>query len=288
MKKYTALYRKVGLRQLKTRSVIASALLGANVPDLSSRDVIRFCALFGIPEGTVRVTLSRMAASDDLDWHDGRYCLAGRLEARRQRQAESREPSVMPWDGTFQLEVVYLEGRKPIDRAALRTAMLSLRLAEYRTGVWARPNNLLPDRLPEERSLVRSQCDAMYARLDFDPATAVARLWDLGAWQKLSDSLRSSMGDICGDLEKGNPSAIAPGFIVAAAVTHHLMSDPLLPVELTPPKLTTTLLRDEWEYFDATWQRLLRDWFNLESEDSEGDVASERIVNVIGGTWPSR
>ena len=65
-------WRELGLRPLKSRSVIASALIGTEVAGLSSRRVVRFAALFGIPEGTVRVTLSRMVADGELLLRDGR------------------------------------------------------------------------------------------------------------------------------------------------------------------------------------------------------------------------
>ncbi len=64
----------------------------------------------------------------------------------------------LPWDGTWELAVVSLERRSAADRLALRKAATALHLAELREGVWIRPDNLDPDRLPTLRAVLDRQC----------------------------------------------------------------------------------------------------------------------------------
>ncbi|MGW4033195.1 PaaX domain-containing protein, C- domain protein [Streptomyces sp. NPDC004838] len=260
--RYQLMWRDLGLRPLKARSIIASALLGCYPSGLTSRQVVRFTGLFGVPDTTTRVTLSRMVAGGELEMSDGRYALAGRLAGRRVRQSMSRVPEMLPWDGTFELEVVRLDRRNAGDRVALRGAMHNLRLGEYREGLWMRPRNLDPERLAEDRAIVGRQCETMIASGSKDPADLVGRLWDLRAWQRLAESLRSSMERTQVDLDARVVEALAPGFMVAAAVIHHFGDDPLLPDELAPRPWSARVLREEWERFDASWQRLLREWLD--------------------------
>ena len=147
-------------RPLTARSVIASTLLGTTPPRLPGRLLVRAGALFGLAEGTVRTALSRMVAAGELTTDDGTYALAGPLLARQARQDESRRAVVaaVPWDGTWVLAVVHGEPRPAPQRAELRAAATALRLAELREGVWARPDNLDPGRLPAASAVVAAQC----------------------------------------------------------------------------------------------------------------------------------
>jgi phenylacetic acid degradation operon negative regulatory protein len=48
------------LRPLSARSIVASTLLGCHPPELPTRALVQMGTLYGIPEGTLRVALSRM------------------------------------------------------------------------------------------------------------------------------------------------------------------------------------------------------------------------------------
>ncbi len=157
-------------RPLTARSIVASTLLGVRPSRLPGRSLVASAALFGIAEGTVRTALSRMVTAGELVADDGAYALAGPFLARRERQDASRSGITRPWSGEWDLAVVDGERRPAADRAALRTAMRVLRLAELREGVWLRPDNLDPDRLPDARAVVDAQCLRLRARPDDDPA----------------------------------------------------------------------------------------------------------------------
>ncbi|HEY3141816.1 MAG TPA: hypothetical protein VGJ86_11840, partial [Acidimicrobiales bacterium] len=141
----------LGLRPLTARSVMLSVLLGTHPPKLPVRTLVRVGQLFDIPEGTVRVALSRMAADGEIAADNGTYHLSGRLLDRATRQDESRAPHTRRWSGRWTAAIVTATGRPAAERTALRRAMTDLRMAERREGVWMRPANLIgPDRLPAD------------------------------------------------------------------------------------------------------------------------------------------
>lgn len=253
-----------GTRAFTARSVVASTLLGMSPPKLSSQLLVRSGELFGIAEGTTRVALSRMVAAGELEAVGGSYQLAGHLLARQERQIASRShaPARRRWSGDWELRVV-VGGRRPARaRSELREAMRQLGLAEAREGVWLRPANLDPERLPEARAVVADQCSAYTGRPDDEePATLTARLWDLDGWARTADELRRLMAGDVDRLEAGDTSALAPTFVVSAAVLRHLVADPQLPAVLCPDGWPGDALRDDYERFDVAFKQVWRDWF---------------------------
>src|SRR5258708_38494683 len=86
-------------RPLSARSVMASLLLGRRPPEAAVADLVRWCGLFGIAEGTARVALHRMVAKGEIEVTDGVYRLAGRLIGRQDRQESSLTPRLRGWSG---------------------------------------------------------------------------------------------------------------------------------------------------------------------------------------------
>ncbi len=151
----------IGDQSLSARSVLATALLGADQPHLTVGELVAMASLFGISDGAARTCLWRMVSNGELTSDDGTYWLAGGLLERRQRVDEASridDAATRPWDGTWELAVVSLERRSAADRLALRKAATALHLAELREGVWIRPDNLDPDRLPTLRAVLDRQC----------------------------------------------------------------------------------------------------------------------------------
>lgn len=250
-------------RPLSARSVIASVLLGSYPPRLPGRLLVRTGEVFGISEGTTRVALSRMVTAGELEVTDGAYHLAGRLLERQGRQTASRRAEHRRWAGDWELAVVTVEGRDPASRAALRTAMHQLKLAELREGCWARPDNLDPARSPEAAAQVAEQCDRFTARPAglTDDRALVTVLWDLDAWAQDAQAHRRVMARTRPDLEAGSTAALAPAFVESAAVLRHLVADPELPPALLPADWPGPALRAEYDAFDAAFKTTFRDWF---------------------------
>ena len=89
----------VGLRPFTARSVLASALLGMDPPELPVAQLVRLTGMFGINENRARVALSRMVATGEATTDgSGGYRLAGHLVARQARQSASRTGASVSWN----------------------------------------------------------------------------------------------------------------------------------------------------------------------------------------------
>jgi phenylacetic acid degradation operon negative regulatory protein len=253
-------------RPLTARSVIASTLLGMRPPRLPTAILVRSCGLFGITEGTTRVAISRMVAAGELHADDGGYRLTGALLDRQDRQDESRHGPAGRWDGQWNMAVVVADRRSAPVRAELRDAAGQLRLAPLREGVWLRPDNLAPDRLPSARAVVDRQCHVFSCRtVDTDePATLAASLWDLDAWSLRAVALTRRIGELVEALESGDLDSLAPGFLASAAVLRHLQADPLLPAELVPPDWPGDALRADYDRYDIAFRQVWRAWYKAQ------------------------
>ncbi|WP_184575313.1 PaaX family transcriptional regulator C-terminal domain-containing protein [Streptomyces zagrosensis] len=230
------------LRPLTARSVVLSTLLGHHPAELPARALVRAGELFGTADGTVRVALTRMVAAGDLEQRDGAYRLSARLLARQARQDDSRSPQLRDWAGQWEIALVTGERRRPAaERAALRQAMGTLRLAELREGSWLRPANLERPRPPA----AAEQCAWLIGTPEGDPAQLVASLWDLETWSRHARWLLSAL-DAADEL--------AGRFTVAAAILRHLLADPVLPGPLLPADWPGEALRRSYGGFDEEFR----------------------------------
>lgn len=270
-------------RPLSARSVVASTLLGVDPPRLPTRVLVRSGELFGISEGTTRVALSRMVSAGELVVDGDAHVLAGRLLVRQARQQASRSPVARPWTGDWTMAVVIESGRPVAARAELRRAMDTLRLAERREGVWLRPDNLDSGWADAADAVVDAQCQRFVVRLDSDrrrrsgagpddgpdrvaAAELAARLWDLDGWAARARDLQRELARLVVALDAGDTDALAPGFVLSAAVLRHLVSDPLLPPELLAgwgPEWPGDSLRADYSRYDRAFKSLWRDWFRV-------------------------
>jgi phenylacetic acid degradation operon negative regulatory protein len=238
---------------LTARSVLASALLGEDPPELPVSHLVHLGGLFGINPNRARVALSRMVASGEAATDgSGRYRLAGRLLERRDRQEDSRIGTTRPWTGLWHLVVVTTTGSSADQRVARRRSLTLARLAEQREGFWLRPDNLdlRPD--PTEDPDLEVFTGAPVS----DPVALAASLWDLDAWATRAAALRQRLET---DRTLG-PDDLAPGFTLSAAVLRHLQSDPLLPTELLPADWPGPGLRDSYGAWDRRYRNVLRAW----------------------------
>ena len=242
--------------------MLASTLLGLDPPVLPVGQLVETAGLFGITENTARTALSRMAAAGEVVAEEGRYRLTGRLLDRQRRQDEGRRPRRRRWNGRWRLAIVTTDRRAAADRAALRTDLTRLRLAEWREGVWARPDNL--ELTPA--GLADAHCAWATAELDEPqhtkaPSSQAARelaqvLWDLDDWAEEGAALLRELRALPID----GTDALAPGFVLSAAVLRHLASDPLLPDELLPRRWPGNELRSTYDEWDGAYRRLLAEW----------------------------
>lgn len=233
-------------KALTARSVLASTLLGLDPPVLPVGRLVETAGLFGITEGTTRTALSRMAAAGEVAAADGRYRLTGRLLDRQRRQDEGRRPRLRPWTGRWRMAVITTERRTAADRAELRTALIRLRLAEWREGVWLRPDNLELTLPP----LATEHSTWLVADVDHPPVD----LWDLDGWAATARDLLAELRT------RPTIDALAPGFVLSAAVLRHLASDPLLPSDLLPTRWPGGDLRATYDAWDLAYRNVLAAW----------------------------
>jgi phenylacetic acid degradation operon negative regulatory protein len=242
----------IGDRPLSARSVLATALLGADQPHLTVGELVAIASLFGISDGAARTCLWRMVSTGELASDDGTYALAGGLLERRQRVDEASridDQAAPPWDGTWELAVVSLERRSAADRLALRKAATALHLAELREGVWIRPDNLDRDRVPTLRAVLDRQCVHFHNAATDIPAETVRTLFSLDDWATDAQTLTLAIRDEVEDL--------AYQFGLSVAVVRHLQLDPLLPAELIPQEWPGQDLRSAYRHLNEKFKQRL-------------------------------
>jgi phenylacetic acid degradation operon negative regulatory protein len=255
----------IGNRPLSARSVLASALLGADQARLTVGELVAMASLFGIRDGAARTCLWRMASSGELTTDDGSYALAGRLLERRERVDEASrtdDAAASRWDGTWELAIVSLERRPAADRLELRKAAMALHLAELREGVWIRPDNLDPQRLPASRAVLDQQCTHFHNAATDITADKMRSLFSLDQWAADAMALTEAM-DVALTPEQRDDSteSIRYEFALSIAVVRHLQLDPLLPVELTPEHWPGHTLRSTYRRFDGAFKQRMNGVF---------------------------
>jgi phenylacetic acid degradation operon negative regulatory protein len=246
----------LGLRPLSARSVVASVLLGTHPPRLSAAALVELCGRFGISGGTTRVALSRMVAAGELAADDGHYRLVGEALLSRQRaQDAGLEPPTRPWTGGWRMAVVVSAGRAAAERVELRRAFADARFAEWREGVWLRPDNLAP---PSAALLNEAPVRWISAQPDGDQNALAGELWDLPAWAARGAALLDTAPADPGDLVAAPPEWAASVFAAAAAAISLLRTDPLLPEPLLPPDWPADGLRTRYATYLGAIQALIR------------------------------
>ncbi len=242
-----------GNTPLTARSVLASALLGEDPPELPVAHLVHLAELFGISGNRARVALSRMVAAGEATSDGaGRYRLAGHLLDRLERQTASRRGESRRWEGRWRLVVVTTSGQAAEERLARRKRLATARLAELREGVWLRPDNidLVPDPADD------SHLTVLTGTPDGDPVALASGLWDLDGWTRRA-------WDLAGRLDRMPPSGpadLAPGFELSAAVLRHLQADPLLPPQLLPVDWPGPGLRNAYDHWDRRYRMVLTSW----------------------------
>ena len=244
-------------RPLSARSVMASLLLGRTPPAAPVGDLVRWCARFGISEGTARVALHRMVAKEELDARDGVYRLAGRLARRQARQETSLAPDVRPWSGEWRMAAVVTTRRAASTRAELRDAMRRLHLAEAREGVWLRPDNLTF----EMPAVAARQCEWFVARPDDDPVALATRLFRPARWAARARELDRHLAAMTARLGADGHDVVADAFVAGAAALRHIGTDPLLPSELLPADWPGDALRARYAEYQRAFDGVARRWF---------------------------
>lgn len=254
------------------RHLILNLLLGAADRQLSAREAVGACALFGIRENSVRVALVRLSAAGLVASVDrGSYRLGSNAaglaaDVATWRGAEAR---VRDWKGSW--IAVHLGGLGRSDRAALRArtrALGLLGLRELDRGLYLRPDNLaggvamVRERLtklglePEAAVFVAQQFDARRER-------RAVGLWDGAALTRAYRDTRARLEAWLDRAEAlGLEAAARESFVLGNDAIRQLVFDPLLPAPLVDVDARRAFV-DAVVRFDtaghAIWNRFLCD-----------------------------
>jgi phenylacetic acid degradation operon negative regulatory protein len=250
-------------RPLTARSIILSLLLGRRPSSATVAELIRWCDLFGVPEGTVRVALSRAVGRGELELADGAYVIVGRLEERREEQewALGVGPgSIETWDGTWRLALIDDGRRDAIDRGAFRHAATRLHLIELREGVWGRPDNLGRSPSPPAEVVVAAQATWWRgATPPGDQRELVARHYATAALRDRGVTLHRRLVAVTADLRSDR---LAEAFTVGAAAAQFLRRDPVLPADLLPAEWPGDDLRRAYASYRRAFGPAVGDWLS--------------------------
>ncbi len=254
----------IGDRPLSARSVLASALLGSDEARLPVASLVALASLFGISDGAARTCLWRMVSNGELSAEDGSYALAGRLAERRQRVDEAyRIDDVREWDGTWELAIVSMERRTASDRLELRKAAMALHLADFREGVWIRPDNLDSQRLSASRAVLDRQCTHFHGAATDITTDKMRSLFALDGWaddaRALIDAMQTALER---DKRDDTAQSFTDEFALSIAVVRHLQLDPLLPAELVADHWPGNALRGTYRRFDGAFKKRMNKVFD--------------------------
>ncbi|MET0909831.1 MAG: PaaX domain-containing protein, C- domain protein [Ilumatobacteraceae bacterium] len=214
---------------LTTRSIVLSLLLGSHPPALPVASLVEFCGLFGIANGTVRTTLSRMVDRGELAVDGAVYRLSGRLLDRQAEQDLGRARRTVGWNDDWWIVIVTAERRPVAERRAFRSRAAGAKLGELRADLWMRPANV---QIPTDLAGVVISRGPL---VDADDALVARSLWDLEAIDARSRSLTDQLDGAGRDLVGAGPSGLPTAFETLARALRHLRVEPQLPERLHPP-----------------------------------------------------
>lgn len=221
------------------RQLVLNLLLAVDGGELSARDAVASCALFGIRENSVRVALVRLAsaglveASGRGSYRLGPHGAGLAADVSTWRTAEQR---VRAWKGGW--VAVHVGNLARSDRVALRARSRALALAglyELERGLFVRPDNLVGGvaGVRERLHNLGLQSDAavfLVSQLDDERESRARALWDgnkltrsyrqmrqrIEKWRQRADQLETDV-------------AAREAFLLGNEAIRKLVFDPLLP-----------------------------------------------------------
>jgi phenylacetic acid degradation operon negative regulatory protein len=216
--------------------------------------LLEFTSLFGISEGAVRTSLSRMVSTGELQRRGGAYELSGRLLERQLQQDAGRVGPPITWDGTWWVAIVTTDRRTVAERREFRSRALAARLGELRPEVWLRPANIDVPRDLDGVAITRGPLEVG------DDHDLVERLWNLDALAARADGLTERLGHSTARLEVGGDSMLPDTFVQLAAAQRFLRTEPQLPTALTSSE-ASAVLRSSYAAAVSVFQARLADFF---------------------------
>ena len=255
---------------LSAPDLIFALLDSARTPALPVGYFVACAELLGIDPRTVRVALTRLVKQGVLESPArGQYRLAGRGSQIRevvQNWAEV-ETQLKPWTGGW--VAVYLAHLKGAGKTAVRARERALRLVGFAPvdkTLWVRPDNLAPTLETLRTRLVGLGLDARATTVIISsvaPEQAVdpATLWDAGG---LETRYRSHIDALAASSQRlptlDLHAAARETLLLGRAVTHDILTDPLLPEALVDTTLRAEMIV-RMKAYDRLGKRTWRQFF---------------------------
>jgi phenylacetic acid degradation operon negative regulatory protein len=231
-----------GMPAPSPRSLILELLSTLRGESMPVGALVAAGALFGIPEGGLRVALTRLFASRAVARDErGRYRLGPAAAALDQRVVAWRrlEEHVRRWEGGW-LGVHRRRLARGRARAAGERALRLLGFARLAPDLALRPDNLRAGVTGVREQLVALGLEPealVFALSELDPASeARARgLWDVAALRRgYARSRRELAAGEARLARLSEPAAMRESFRLGGRVIRELVHDPLLPEALVP------------------------------------------------------
>ena len=254
----------IGDRPLSARSVLATALLGADQPHLTVGELVAIASLFGISDGAARTCLWRMVSNGELASDDGteprpqEACSNGANASTRHQDRRwvlrRRGMGRGSWRSSR-----WNAGRRP---TGLRCAKPRQRCTSPNCGrasgfartIWTRTA------CRGLRAVLDRQCVHFHDAATDIPAETVRSLFSLDDWAADARRLTLAVRDEL-DAEAVAADDFTYRFGLSVTVVRHLQLDPLLPVELLPQEWPGQELRSAYRRFDEVFKQRLSSAF---------------------------
>jgi len=254
--------------KVQPKHLLLELLLASGDNPLPVSHAVAACAVFGISENHVRVTLARLAAQDMvLATERGAWRLGPAAQRLAQDVANwrSTEQRLRPWNGQYVAVHCGLLARS--DRAATRQRERALHLlgfAELQRDFWLRPDNIEQDiaairerlrALGLEPQAVVCGCTS----LDAATEAAVDALWDGSALNLGYRTTQQRLKDwLAGAARLPTAQAARESFFLGGAAIRQLVYDPLLPEPMVDGALRAAFIASVHAFDDAgrtIWNR---------------------------------
>lgn len=232
-----------------------------SAPTLESVEISRLLAwgqLFNIDSAAMRVATGRLVRQGLLESPQrGVYAIGpeGKVIAATARSWQGAEQRVAPWRGEWILVHTAHLGRS--NKSSLRARERAFRLsglAEYVTGLWCRPANLVESLAATRARLISLglEPEAVVARATEMPGVGERDLFALWprtaieqAYARHLEAMQKSAGRLAG-LQVAD--AARESFLIGEAVIRQVNSDPLLPAPMIDARLRRQMIEQMVQY----------------------------------------
>lgn len=259
------------------KNLILELLLALDNKPLAARDAVAACALFGISENSLRVTLTRLSAAQLIAAAGrGAYVLGPQATDLAAEVASWRtlQARLGPWHGGYIAVHCGALGRS--DRMALRRRERALEMLGFKAlerGLFVRPDNLLPGIDDVRQRLYKLGLDSqapvfLLSGLDAARQTQACKLWDGKA---LNQTYTRQSAQLDAWLQRATtlplPVAAKESFLLGGKAIHELVFDPLLPEPLVDGSQRHAFLQTVL-HFDAMGRAIWNRFFASLAETS--------------------